>query len=224
MIGSRSRVGRATQRRSTRAGQLKPGCLRGSQHPERTRHGEATDLRGAGAHFHSHRFPGAIRSPWGSDADPGAHLELANGWKKNMGPRTIPHSVMPPIREGFRRPCARIRPTSRWSSARWNMSAGACPYFCEEFRDDVEVVSERIVDRVDPVRFFPLIGPAQLHHCHWKCTIYYTETIESGYPFPFQTKRPRIEVVYIDKDHLHLSTGNHDPQTSLSFTEDLAGR
>ena len=78
------------------------------------------------------------------------------------------------------------------------------PYFYEEHRDNIQIVTELIVDRIDPPRFFPLVGMAQLHHCHWKCTVYYTETIESGYPFPFRCVRPRVQVVYIDLDHLHL--------------------
>ena len=81
------------------------------------------------------------------------------------------------------------------------------PYVYEEFRDDYEFTVEKLVDHVDPPRFFPLIGPAQLHHCHWKCTVYYTETIESGYPFPFRCVRPRVQVVYLDLDHLHLCPG-----------------
>ena len=77
-----------------------------------------------------------------------------------------------------------------------------------------------MVDRIDPARFYPLVGPAQLHHCHWKCTIYYAETIESGYPFPFQTKKNRVEVVYIDKDHLHIYAGNNQ-QLQRTATDEL---
>src|SRR5262249_19278140 len=77
-------------------------------------------------------------------------------------------------------------------------------YFYEEFRDDIDMIPEKIVDKIDPPRFFPLVGMAQLHHCHFKCTIYYTETIESNYPCPFRTKKPRVQVVLIDKDHLHI--------------------
>src|SRR5262249_31015153 len=76
------------------------------------------------------------------------------------------------------------------------------PGVYEEFRDNVQIVTELLVDKVDPPRFFPLVGPAQLHHCHWKCTVYYTETVESGYPFPFRCVKPRVEVVYIDRDQL----------------------
>jgi hypothetical protein len=96
------------------------------------------------------------------------------------------------------------------------------PYFYEEFRDNVEVVKERIKDTIDPPRFFPLIGPAQLHHCHWKCTITYTETFESGYPFPFRCVRPRVKVIYIDLDHLHLYPGcTVDSQRAVN--RELAG-
>ena len=83
--------------------------------------------------------------------------------------------------------------------------------------------NEKIVDRIDPPRFYPLIGPAQLHHCHWKCTVYYTETIESGYPFPVRIKRPRVQVVYIDKDHLHLFPGG-EPGVQQQFTRDVTNQ
>ncbi|HZZ82597.1 MAG TPA: hypothetical protein VFE62_29125 [Gemmataceae bacterium] len=89
------------------------------------------------------------------------------------------------------------------------------PYIYEEFRDDIEFTVEKLVDKVDPPRFFPLIGPAQLHHCHWKCTVYFTETMESTYPFPFRVKRRRAEVVYIDTDHLHLCVSSPDAQAEI---------
>lgn len=89
------------------------------------------------------------------------------------------------------------------------------PYIYEEFRDDIEFTVEKLVDKIDPPRFIPLIGPAQLHHCHWKCTVYFTETVESNYPFPFRVKRRRAEVVYIDKDHLHLCVSGPDAQREV---------
>jgi hypothetical protein len=46
------------------------------------------------------------------------------------------------------------------------------------------------------------VGEAELHHDHWKCTVYFNETVEYHYPYPERTKRPRVEVVYIDKDYL----------------------
>ncbi len=88
--------------------------------------------------------------------------------------------------------------------------ARGVPYVCEVSRDDVEVAVECLVDQVDPPRFYPLVGPAQLHHCHYKCIVSFTETAESAYPFPFQGKRRRKEIVYIDRDHLHLVTCQPD--------------
>ena len=45
-------------------------------------------------------------------------------------------------------------------------------------------MKEQIADYVDPPRFYPLIGPAQLHHCHYKCTVYFTEITHVGWPVP----------------------------------------
>jgi hypothetical protein len=80
----------------------------------------------------------------------------------------------------------------------------SAPGLYEQSRDDIHIVKECIVDKLDAPRFFPLIGPAQLHHCHWKCTVYFHETIEGKYPLPFRRAQPRVDVVYIDTDHLHL--------------------
>jgi hypothetical protein len=119
-------------------------------------------------------------------------------------------TIMPPIREGFPLPTCEDPPDeSEVLRAMQHIPRGV-PYVYEEFRDKIFITTERIVDRIDPCRFFPLVGPAQLHHCHWKCTIYFEETMESGYPFPFKCVKPRIEVVYIDKDHLHICTGNNE--------------
>jgi len=115
--------------------------------------------------------------------------------------------VMPPIRDGFPPPVCEDQPTEREILRAMPRVARGVPYIFEEFRDDIRIVSERIVDKIDPPRFFPLVGPAQLHHCHWKCTIYYTETIQSDYPFPAKVKKRRIQVIYIDKDHLHQYVG-----------------
>jgi hypothetical protein len=111
--------------------------------------------------------------------------------------------VLPPIREGFPPPTCEDPPDeARILRALPRVTRGI-PYFYEEFRDNIQITTELLVDHIDPPRFFPLVGPAQLHHCHWKCTVYYTETIESGYPFPFRCVRPRTQVVLIDLDHLH---------------------
>jgi hypothetical protein len=130
--------------------------------------------------------------------------------------------VLPPIRPGYPPPTCEDEPDdARVLRALEHVSRGV-PYFYEEFRDNVEVVKERVKDSIDPPRFFPLIGPAQLHHCHWKCTVTYDETIESGYPFPFRCKKQRVKVVYIDLDHLHLYPGC-TPESQQAVGRDLSG-
>lgn len=131
--------------------------------------------------------------------------------------------IMPPIREGFPPPLCEDPPSEGEILRALPRVKRGVPYFCEEFRDDIQIVTEPLVDRIDPPRFFPLIGPAQLHHCHWKCIVYYTETFESGTPFPYRCRKPAVEVVYIDKDHLHLCVTNNTPETFLSVTRDVIG-
>jgi hypothetical protein len=129
--------------------------------------------------------------------------------------------IMPPIREGFPAPLCEDPPSDAEVLRAMPHVPRGVPYFYEQFRDDIQIVNERLVDRIDPPRFYPLVGPAQLHHCHWRCTVHYLETIESGYPFPFKCVRQRTEVIYMDKDHLHLYTCT--PEMQQSVTRDLTG-
>jgi hypothetical protein len=150
--------------------------------------------------------------PWVTE-----RMEEKYCWKNDF--RT---PIMPPIREGFPPPLCEDPPDDSTVLRAMPHVKRGVPYFCEEFRDDINIVTERLVDRIDPPRFFPLVGWAQLHHCHWKCTIYYIETSESGYPFPYRCRMPRIQVVYMDKDHLHLCPGG-TPETQRQITRDLIG-
>jgi hypothetical protein len=129
-------------------------------------------------------------------------------------------AILPPIREGFPPPLCEDQPDDAMVLRAMPHVARGVPYFYEEFRDDIQVVSELLVDKIDPPRFFPLVGPALLHHCHWKCTVYYTETIESAYPFPFRCKQPKVQVVYIDKDHLHTYPCG-TPEINRGITRDM---
>jgi hypothetical protein len=77
-------------------------------------------------------------------------------------------------------------------------------------RNNVRITIDKIADYVDPPRFIPLIGPAQLHHAHYKCTIYYTEVTRVGWPIPYTTRNEDArEVIYIDHNHFHM-VGNVD--------------
>ena len=131
-------------------------------------------------------------------------------------------AILPPVRPGFPEPRCEDPPDDAQVLRTLKQVCRGVPYFYEEFREDIQIVKEQLpgTDKIDPPRFYPLVGPAQLHHCHYKCTVFYTETIESGYPFPFKCVRRRSETVYIDRDHLHLVSCT--PEQLLSLTRDLA--
>jgi hypothetical protein len=87
---------------------------------------------------------------------------------------------------------------------------GGLPLLHEIQRNNVRIVKEKIADYIDPPRVYPLIGPAQLHHAHYKCTIYYTEVTRVGWPVPYTTRNEdAVEVIYIDHNHFHM-VGNPD--------------
>jgi hypothetical protein len=127
--------------------------------------------------------------------------------------------ILPPVREGFPPPVCEDPPSEQEILRAMPRVTRGVPYAYEEFRDDIQIVTERLVDKIDPPRFFPLVGPAQLHHCHWKCTIYYRETVQTSYPFPVKVVKNRVEVVYIDKDHLHQYVGC-DPEVQKQITKE----
>jgi hypothetical protein len=81
---------------------------------------------------------------------------------------------------------------------------GGMPLFHEEQRNNVRIVKEKIADFIDPPRVYPLVGPAQLHHSRWKCTVYYTRVSRPGWPLPQHHVDESEEVIYIDHDHLHM--------------------
>jgi hypothetical protein len=111
-------------------------------------------------------------------------------------------AILPPLREGAA--CACCCAPSDAEILHALSKPCHVPGVCEAHRDNVVIVTEQIVDHVDEPRYFPLVGPAQVHHSHWKCTVSYTETIEGRYPICYRVTVPHVAVVYIDKDHLHL--------------------
>jgi hypothetical protein len=94
---------------------------------------------------------------------------------------------------------------------------GGLPFMHEVQRNGVRIVKDKIADYVDPPRVYPLIGPAQQHHAHYKCTIYYTNVTRVGWPLPHTlTDEDSQEVVYIDHNHFHM-IGNVDTGASANF-------
>jgi hypothetical protein len=88
---------------------------------------------------------------------------------------------------------------------------GGIPLLSEKQRNRVRIVKEKIADYIDPPRFVPLIGFAQLHHAHYKCTIYFEERYINGWPVPYTLEdKEAVEVIYIDHNHFHMCG---DPDT-----------
>ena len=87
---------------------------------------------------------------------------------------------------------------------------GGVPLLHEITRNNVRIVKEKIADYIDPPRVIPLIGPAQLHHAHYRCTVYYSKVTHVGWPVPHTlVDEDCRECLYIDHDHFHM-VGNVD--------------
>jgi hypothetical protein len=84
---------------------------------------------------------------------------------------------------------------------------GGLEFFAETSRNNVRMTTELIVDKLDECRFYPMVGPARKHSCHYKCTVYFTKFIRSDWPIPFSHMDDTIEVVYVDHDHLIRCAG-----------------
>jgi hypothetical protein len=94
---------------------------------------------------------------------------------------------------------------------------GGIPLFSEKQRNRVRIVKEKIADYIDPPRFVPLIGFAQLHHAHYKCTVYFEERYINGWPVPYTLEdKEAVEVLYIDHNHFHMC-GDPDTGTSSPY-------
>ena len=82
--------------------------------------------------------------------------------------------------------------------------------------NQVRIVKDKIADYIDPPRKVELIGKAQLHHAHYKCTIYFEEVKRVGLLFPRVTRNSEaVDVIYVDHNHYHMVDDDSDlPQVS----------
>jgi len=114
-----------------------------------------------------------------------------------MGPVTSggpPLALDPPSDDEVIRALERVAPVE-----------GGVPLLWERQRNNVRIVKDLIADYVDPPRFYPLGGPAQQHHAHYKCTVYFSERTFVGWPIPHLLEdQDSVEVIYIDHNHLHM--------------------
>ncbi|MDZ4784173.1 MAG: hypothetical protein SGJ19_28325 [Planctomycetia bacterium] len=129
------------------------------------------------------------------------HMEERYNRVPILGPLTEGGPVTaldPPSDDEVMRALEEIHPTQ-----------GGIPLIHEVQRNDVRIVKEPIADYIDPPRVYPLIGPAQLHHAHYKCTVYYRETTRIGWPLPHTLEdEDSREVIYIDHNHFHRCGGD----------------
>lgn len=103
----------------------------------------------------------------------------------------------PPSDDQVMRQLEKIRPLS-----------GAVPGLETSYRNVKGITKELVSDFVDPPRVMPLVGPVQVHHAHYKCTVYFEETTRVGWPIPYTIENEdAIETFYIDLDHLHRVAG-----------------
>ena len=97
-----------------------------------------------------------------------------------------------------------------WAMEKAQPNQGNWPLLYERNRNNVRIVKEKISDYVDPPRHYPMVGPAQQHHAHYKCTVYYEDVRRVGWPVPHTLRdEDSREVLYIDHNHLHM-VGNVD--------------
>jgi hypothetical protein len=115
--------------------------------------------------------------------------------------------VLDPIVGEYAPPSCLDPPSEAEAWAKVPKFRAGCPPFYEVQRNNARFLIEKIGEKVDPVKIFPLVGPAQLVHCHYKCTVYFDEIYWSDYPIPFHHRDHRVEVVYIDKDYLRRAGG-----------------
>jgi beta-lactamase regulating signal transducer with metallopeptidase domain len=75
----------------------------------------------------------------------------------------------------------------------------------EDQRRDVRVQLELIAEYRDPPRMYPLIGRAQQHHAHYKCTIVSSKTTDNGRPLQHSAvAKGSRDVFYVDHNHFHV--------------------
>ena len=135
-------------------------------------------------------------------------------WQKNQEDKFHIHEryarvpILGPLTAGG--PAVALDPPSDdevwWALERANSVQGGFPFLNEVQRNNVTIIKEKIADYIDPPRVIPLIGPAQLHHAHYKCTIYYSERRIVGWPIPHTLEdEDSVEVVYVDHNHFHMA-------------------
>lgn len=94
--------------------------------------------------------------------------------------------------------------------------SGSVPGLETTIRNVKGITKDLIQDAVDPPRVMPLVGPVQLHHAHYKCTVFFEEITHVGWPIPHMIRNENgMEVLYIDADHVHRVGGGDTPLPAM---------
>jgi hypothetical protein len=131
---------------------------------------------------------------------------------KATGQRT---PILDPVSGGESAPASCLDPPSEeevWDKVAESRT-GSPAYYWTQIRN-ARVVIEKIGEKVDPCKVYPLAGPCQLVHRHYKCTASFDEMSKSDNPVPLNQVRRRVEVVFIDKDHLRRCGRAEDSTTT----------
>ncbi len=110
-------------------------------------------------------------------------------WKKRvpiLGPTTsggLPRALDPPKEDEIIRAVQQVR--EKESRPAFDFPDGGM----------LQIITEKIDEFVDPPKSYPQIGRAQLHHVHYKCTMY-RKISAADDPFA---------VIYIDHRHFHVA-------------------
>ena len=74
------------------------------------------------------------------------------------------------------------------------------PKLTKRLTGEISIVKNRIVDKIECPKVYPVVGLAKLHRQQWECAVYYTETAPDA--DANCVKKNRVDVVYLDKNDL----------------------
>jgi hypothetical protein len=115
--------------------------------------------------------------------------------------------ILDPLPDGSAPACCLDPPSEAEILRKLSRPEAGAAGTAETRRENVRVTVEKIGEKVDPCKVYPLAGPCQLVHCHYKCSVSFDETDLSDGPVPLDHRKARVEVVFIDKDHLRRCDG-----------------
>jgi len=82
---------------------------------------------------------------------------------------------------------------------------GGLPFLRETGFKDIRIVKELVSSYQDPARFVPLVGPAILHHAHYKCTVHFSRETTGEWPISFtRNTASGKSVIYVDYTYYRL--------------------